>query len=105
MRLLESTGLVDVLRASLTYERERQGEGDVTKRFPYHGGELQDVDWEFLSGTTESTHSFSAGLSYVSIGKWTVDMDYTYSQIKNVAHKPGVDGKRHQLVIKGEYRW
>ena len=93
------------LRFSLTYERERQGEGDVTKRFPYTGGPTPKIDWEFLSGTAESTHSFSAGLAYVSIGKWAADIGYTYSRIRNVAHEPGVDGKRHQLLLKAEYRF
>ncbi len=97
--------LTDDLRVSLTYERERQGEGDVTKRFPYSGGPPPKVNWEFLSGTAESTHSFSTELSYISIGRWTADVGYTYSQIRNVSHEPGVDGKKHQLVIKAEHRF
>ncbi|MFC1717232.1 capsule assembly Wzi family protein, partial [Candidatus Poribacteria bacterium] len=96
--------LTDDFRFSLTYERERQGEGDVTKRFPFVGGTAPEVNWEFLSGTAESTHSFSAGLAYVSIGKWLADIGYTYSQIRNVDHESGIDGKRHQVVIKAEHR-
>jgi len=98
--------LSDRLRASLTYERERQGEGGVNKRFPFVIGDPEPFDfWEFLSGVTESTHSFSAGLSYISIGKWDVDTGYTYSKTRNVGHKSGVDGTKHQLLVEVEHRF
>jgi len=102
--------LTDKVRVSLTYERERQGEGDVN--IEHLEGENIPVDinskdeyWEFLSGVTESTHSFSMGLSYISIGRYSAGAEYTHSQIRNDNHKPGVDGKEHQLVMKAEYRF
>jgi hypothetical protein len=105
--------LNDKLRFSLTYERERQGEGDVKENYPLdHRPQrpiAEDVDppeyWEFLSGIAESTHSFSVGLSYTSIGRYSAGVEYTHSQIRNANHKPGVDGKEHQLVMKAEYRF
>lgn len=98
--------LTDDLRVSLAYERKRAGEGDVNKRFPYVlTGPDQTDFWEFLSGVAESTHSFSAGLSYISIGKWDMDTEYTYSEIRNVDHKSGVDGTKHQLLVKVERRF
>ena len=96
-------------RASLTYELERQGEGDVKKRNPFEGSVDRPTqlieNWEFLSGTAESTHSFSAGLEYVSIGRWTAGADYTYSRIKNVGHKSGESGTEHRLTTKVERRF
>jgi hypothetical protein len=100
----------DKLRVSLTYERERQGEGDVRKRHPLDPPELEQTIeppeyWEFLSGVTESTHSVSLGLSFNSIGRYSAGARYTYSQIRNVENEPGVDGKEHQLLITGDYRF
>jgi len=101
----------DKLRFSLTYERERQGEGDVKKNHPLDRPppKPKAVDtpkyWEFLSGIAESTHSFSVGLSYMSIGRYSADAEYTYSQIRNANHKSGVDGKEHRLVMKAKYRF
>ncbi len=91
----------DKLRGSLTYERERQGEGDVTEG---HTPETPKY-WEFLSGVTESTHSVSLELSFDSIGRYSAGAKYTYSQIRNVRNEPGIDGKEHQLLITGDYRF
>ena len=97
------------LRASLTYERERQGEGDVKKRRKFEESVKTPValieNWEFLSGVAESIHSFSAGLAYVSIGRWIAEADYTYSRTSNVAHRSGVNEKEHRLVLKVEHRF
>jgi len=103
----------DKLRASLTYERERQGEGDVEKNHPLDHSprppKTEDIDapeyWEFLSGIVESTHSLSMGISYTSIGRYSAGVEYTYSQIRNVNHNPGADGEEHRLVMKAEYRF
>ena len=101
--------LTDNLRVSLAYELRRQGEGGVKKRYPFEQFVQRPTEslvrWEFLSGVARSTHSFSAGLAYVSIGKWTASTSYTFSQIRNVAHKPGVNGTEHRLVVKAEYRF
>ena len=91
----------DRLRASLAYERERQGEGDVTEGYTPETPKY----WEFLSGVTESTHSVSLGLSYNSIGRYSAGAKYTYSQIRNVEHEPGIDGREHQLLVMGNYRF
>lgn len=102
--------LTDKLRVSLTYERERQGEGDVKKKYPLGPSEhSEDTEppeyWEFLSGITETTHSFSMGLSYTKIGRYSAGMEYTYSRIGNADHKPGVHGKEHELITKAEYNF
>jgi len=102
--------LTDKVRVSLTYERERQGEGDVNiehlegKNMPVDVNS-KDEYWEFLSGTAESTHSFSVGLSYISIGRYSADAEYTHSKIRNANHKPGVDGQEHRLIMKANYRF
>ena len=95
--------LTDYLQASLTYELERQGEGDVNK--PHPSDAPDDDEWEFLSGIREITRSFSIGLSYLSIGNYFVDAEYTYSRIKNVAHELNADESRHQAVIEAGYRF
>jgi hypothetical protein len=105
--------LTDKLRISLTYERERQGEGDVQKNHPLElpPGQPKPEDaeppkyWEFLSGITESIHSFSLGLSYASIGRYSLDTQYTYSRIENAGNELGIDGKEHQLIMKADYRF
>ena len=95
--------ITNYLQASLAYELERQGEGDVNK--PHPPDAPNDDEWEFLSGIREITHSFSFGLSYLSIGNYFVDADYTYSRIKNAAHKLNVDESRQQIVIEAGYRF
>jgi len=105
--------LTDKLRVSLAYERERQGEGDVRKNHPLDRapglpkteGANPPKYWDFLSGTVESTHSFSTGVSYTVIGRYSAGLEYTYSQIRNVNHVSGVDEKEHRLLIKAEYRF
>jgi len=104
--------LTDKLRISLTYERERQGEGDVEKRYPFvrpserQPGYVEPHEyWEFLSGTVQSTHSFSMGLSRVSIGRSSTGLEYTYSYVRNVDHEPEADGQKHQVVMRAEYRF
>jgi hypothetical protein len=101
--------LTDTLRVSLAYELERQGEGDVNKRHTFEESVERPTEsterWEFLSGVAESTHSISAGLTYVSIGRWTASMNYVYSQTRNAGHKPGVSEREHRLVMKAEHRF
>jgi hypothetical protein len=101
--------LTENLRVSLSYERERQGEGGAKQRYPFEEfvkiPTASEEHWEFLSGVAESTHSLSTGLSYVSIGRWTAGIDYIYSQIKNVDHNSGVNGGEHRWVVKAEYRF
>ncbi len=92
----------DKLHVSMTYERERHGEGDVNS--PGKDADLSKY-WEFLSGVTELTHSFSARLLYSSIGRYSTSIEYTYSQHRNVGHERSADGEGHQLVISTEYRF
>jgi len=97
----------DNIRGSLIYERERHGEGNVRKRHPLEiaGSDIADPPehWEFLSGVTEATHSFSLGLSYISIGSYSTSLEYTHSRIRNANNESGVREKKHQLVAKAEY--
>lgn len=103
--------LTDKLRASLTYEMERQGEGDVRKPHPLEPlpGKPVPKDapeyWEFLSGVVELTHSISVGLSCASIGRYSAGAEYTYSRIKNAHHNFGANEKEHKLVIKAGYHF
>jgi len=91
----------DRFRVSLTYERERQGEGNVEKKHSVDGPRF----WEFLSGVAQTTHSFSVGLSYVSFGRYSIEAEYTHSRIRNADHNPGINRKGHQLIVKAENRF
>ena len=105
--------LNDKIRASMTYELVRHGEWDVKKKHPFEllPGEKKPEDinppkyWEFLSGITETTHSFSPGLSYASIGRYSIALDYTYSLVGNAKNKSGLDEKNHLIKIKAEYKF
>lgn len=93
----------DKLHVSVAYERERHGEGDVNRSRTWDE-DLPEY-WEFLSGVTELTHSFSARLLYNSIGRYSTSIEYTYSQLRNIGHERRADGEGHQLVISAEYRF
>jgi hypothetical protein len=93
--------VTDKFRVSFTYERERQGEGNVEKKHSVDGPRF----WEFLSGVTQATHLFSVGLSYISFGKYFVEVEYAHSRIKNADHKPGISRKGHRLIMKAENRF
>lgn len=91
--------------ASLTYERQRHGEGDVNKLHEEEEGASDDDEWEFLSGVTESTHSICFGASYNSIGKYSVALEYTRSWIKNALNQYGVNDTNNQVLLSGQYRF
>jgi hypothetical protein len=97
------------LAMSLTYELERHGEWDVNKLDPQNPsgeGELPgEVEWEFLSGVTESTNSLSLGFSYAVVGRYFANVEYTTSWIKNVSNKLGENSTRHQFILNGSYRF
>lgn len=97
------------LATSLTYELERHGEWDVNKldpKNPSGEGELPDeVEWEFLSGVTESTNSLSLGLSYAVVGRYFANIEYTTSWIKNVSNKINENSMRHQFILNSSYRF
>lgn len=105
--------VTDRIRVSLSYERERQGEGDIKEKHPLDVApgtdKPEDIDpmehWEFLSGITQSTRSFSIGASYNRIGHYSAGMNYTYSRIKNLDNESGSNGKEHELVIKLDYHF
>ena len=91
----------DKLSASMTYELERHGEGDVTKPHP----PPETGQWEFLSGVTESTHSISVGASYNLIGRYSVALEYTRSWIENASNQAGVNSSNDRVLLSGQYRF
>jgi hypothetical protein len=91
--------------ASLTYERQRHGEGDINKLHEEEEGASDDDDWEFLSGVTESTHSIILSASYNMIGKYSVGLEYTRSWVKNDDNQAGVDKTKDQVILSGQYRF
>ncbi|MCZ6677322.1 MAG: hypothetical protein O7E52_08735 [Candidatus Poribacteria bacterium] len=94
--------LTDTLSAALTYELERHGEGDVTK--PHPADAPSDDQWEFLSGTTESTHAFSVEGQYHAVGTFLVEGRYTFSHIRNLNHQEGIRDNQHEIVFIALYR-
>jgi hypothetical protein len=95
--------LTDKLSFSLSYELKRHGEGDVNK--PRSEDTSNDEEWDFLSGTTESTSSLSLSISYMFLVKYFADIEYTYSQIKNAEHRQGYNQTAQQLILRGCYRF
>jgi hypothetical protein len=95
--------LTDKLSLSLSYELERHGEGDVNK--PHSEDTKNNEEWEFLSGTTESTHSIRLCASYNLTGKYSVALEYTHSWIKNTNHQVGVNLTKNQVLLSGQYRF
>ena len=93
--------LTDKISASLSYERERHGEGDVNKPYSDADGE----EWEFLSGVTETTNSLSLGLSYSAIGRYFANAEYTLSWIQNAQNELNQNSTRHQFILSGSYRF
>jgi len=89
----------DKIQTSLAYELLRHGEGNIDK--PHQPTDAEE--WEFLSGITESTHSLSLRLSYLSIGNYSFSANYNYSWIKNSKHQLSVDDSKQQLVVEAEY--
>ena len=98
----------DKIKASLVYELERHGEGDVTKKHPLDGepeptGTPIKQNWEFLSGVTESTHSLSIGFSYHSIGRYSFNLEFTNFWTKNAKNQQDVDETGQLLTVSGSY--
>jgi len=107
--------LNDKVSASLTYELERHGEGDVTKKHPLDGepetegvpvkGVPVNKNWEFLSGVTESTHNLSVAFEYYTIGKYSAKAEYTFSFKKNAGHQLSVNENGQKFIFNGCYRF
>ena len=95
--------LTDKLSLSLSYELERHGEGDVNNPHPENA--QNDEEWEFLSGTTESTSALSLSISYTSPAKYFANIEYTYSRIKKAEHQRGKNQTAQQLILRGCYRF
>ena len=89
--------------ASLSYELERHGEGNVNKPHPMDAPD--DDEWEFLSGVTESTHSIILSASYNLIGKYSVALEYTKFWITNVDNQDGINDTKNQVLLSGQYRF
>jgi len=90
----------DKIQTKLAYEFLRHGEGNANKFHQLDGPE----EWEFLSGITESSHSLSLNLSYLSIGNYSFSADYRYSRIRNSKNRFSYNESEQQLVIEMEYR-
>jgi len=93
------------IAASLTYELERHGEGNVNKPHEGNKGASDNDEWEFLSGVAESTHSICLGVSYNSIGKCSLALEYTHFWIKNADNQTGVNKTKDQVILSGQYRF
>ena len=91
------------LSSSVSFEIERHGEGNANK--PHPKDAPYEDEWEFLSGITESTHSICLGVSYNSIGKYSVALEYTRSWIKNTNHQVDVNDTKNQVLLSGQYRF
>lgn len=91
------------LSASISYELERHGEGDVNK--PHLKSEPQEDEWEFLSGVTESTHSIGLDVSCNAVGKYSVDLEYSRSWLRNAGNQEGVSDTKDQVLLSGQYRF
>lgn len=94
--------LTDTLSGALTYELEWHGEGDVA--IPHSAGAPSDDQWEFLSGTRESTHAFSVEGRYHAVGDFLLKGQYTFSHITNFSHHKGIGDNQHELVLTALYR-
>ena len=89
--------------ASLSYELERHGEGNVNK--PHSPDAPSDDEWEFLSGVTESTQSIILSASYNLIGKCSATLEYTHSWVKNASNQVGKKTQKDQVILSGQYRF
>ena len=81
------------LAVSLSYELER------------HGQKIKDSEWEFLSGVTESKHSFGLSASYNMIGKYSANLEYTRSWFRNKSNQAGESSTKDQYLLSGQYRF
>jgi len=92
------------INGSISYEMERHGEGKL-KAYDYDQLFKESAEWEFLSGTTESTHSISLGASYNLIGRYSLDLQYIHSWLKNASNQAGADDTNVQVLLSGQYRF
>ena len=95
-------GVVGEDEGDMTYELERHGEGDVA--IPHPAGAPSDDQWEFLSGTRESTHAFSVEGRYHAVGDFLLKGQYTFSHITNLSHQKGIGDNQHELTLTALYR-
>ena len=101
------------MRMRLVYERERHGEGDVTKSLPYRRArdsalppEAQRPDqWEYLSGVVETTHTIALGFSLHLIGRYLFDVEYALLKRENIANQVNADRDEGRLVIQARYQF
>jgi hypothetical protein len=89
----------DKIQALFAYELLRHGEGNVDKFYQPN----YPIEWEFLSGITESTHSLLLNLSYLSIGKHYFSAKYRYAWIKNRNNQLSVDASEQLMVVEAGY--
>jgi hypothetical protein len=101
--LIVRHSLTDNLNLSLTYELQRQGEGNIDK--PHPDKAPIDDTWEFLSGITESTHSLAVGVEYRNIEKYCAKIEYAFYWRKNVKHQLSVNENNQKLIVNGCYRF
>jgi hypothetical protein len=95
----------DKIIGSISYEIERHGETDITEGSDYDKLEEESPDWEFLSGVTESKHSISLEASCNLIGRYSANLRYTHSWIRNAANQPDVKDSGDQILLSGQYRF
>ncbi len=91
----------DKIESILTYEFERHGEGGIDK--PHPKDAPANDKWTFLSGITQSKHSFSVGLSYTKVGYYFFKAKYMHSWVKNMDNSRSMDGIGRQVILKGSY--
>jgi len=87
------------IESIFAYELERHGEGSINKAHP-NDAPANDR-WTFLSGTTQSKHSVSLGVSYTKVGYYSLKAKYTHSWLKNIGNYEGRDDIGKELILEG----
>jgi hypothetical protein len=82
------------LRTALVWERQRHGEGDVTKKHPAQTPleahvEEAPLEWTYLSGTVEETRRLAVTAEYSIAGTWHVRSTVTRASVRNLGNRWG----------------
>ena len=91
------------LEASLTYELERHGEGNINKSHPIDAP--ADDQWEPLSGITQSEHRFALEVNYTTVGCYSFTVEVAQIWMRNKGNQAGVDESGREIRLKALYRF
>jgi Capsule assembly protein Wzi len=79
--------------ARLFYALERHGEGSLAE-----GDDTRTSDQQnYLSGVVEARHQPGVQVSYRSLRRLDLDLEYRYVAVRNAHHQAGTDLERHAL--------